>query len=140
MAYVEHGMWEVPEVLRRAYRGEGQNSIARSTGRTRKTVRRYLSKTVELGLHPPNPSERPLTLSKIRELLGRQGVHVSYSYVPSDLLDRLPVLHAVVVTLVFSRHQYAYLTHSQKLQDVRELRAGRRQLHVPMGKSHCCPN
>jgi len=52
MAYVEHGMWEVLEVLRRAHRGEGRNSIARSTGRTRKTVRRYLSKAAELGWAP----------------------------------------------------------------------------------------
>jgi len=204
MAYVEHGMWEVLEVLRRAHRGEGRNSIARSTGRTRKTVRRYLSKAAELGwapgesepdeglatrvltrcrpgssevapgeagakllahldtirgwLHPPNPSERPLTLRKIQELLGRQGVHVSYSalyrfavrhgetgrgrttvrmadtapgevvevdfgklgYVPCDLFGRLRLLHALVVTLVFSRHQYVYLTHSQTLQDLIE--------------------
>jgi hypothetical protein len=41
-------------------------------------------------------------------------------YVPSDLFGRLRVLHALVVTLVFSRHQFVYLTHTQTLQDVIE--------------------
>jgi transposase len=49
MANVEQGMWKVPEVLRRARRGENRNSIARRTGRTRKTVRRYPSKAAGLG-------------------------------------------------------------------------------------------
>ena len=43
MAYTEHGMWEVLEVLRRAHRGEGRRAIARTTGRSRKTVQRYLT-------------------------------------------------------------------------------------------------
>ena len=34
------------------------------------------------------------------------------------LLDRRRVLWALVVTLVFSRHQYVHLTHSQKLDDL----------------------
>jgi DNA-binding IclR family transcriptional regulator len=52
MAYVEHGMWEVLEVLRRAHRGEGRNSIARSSGEARKTVRRCMSKAADLGWVP----------------------------------------------------------------------------------------
>jgi transposase len=203
MAYVEHGMWEILEVLRRAHRGEGRNSIARSTGRSRKTVRRYLTKAAELGWTPgetepdetlaarvlaqvrpgsacaspgeveerllphldavrtwikPTPPERPLTLTKVHDLLARRGVEVSYSglyrfavrhcdagqgrttvriadstpgelaevdfgrlgYVPCDLFGRLRVLHALVVTLAFSRHQYVHLTHSQKLPDLIE--------------------
>ena len=204
MAYVEHGMWEILEVLRRANRGEGRNSIARTTGRSRKTVRRYLSKAAELGwaagqaepdealaarvlaqvrpgalraspgepetlllphlntirawIKPPAPGERPLTLTKVQDLLERQGVRVSYSalyrfavrhceagrgrttvrvaetspgelaevdfgklgYVPSDLFGRLRLLYALIVTLAFSRHQYVYLTHSQKLPDLME--------------------
>lgn len=31
MAYLEHGVWEVLEVLRRAHRGEARRAIARST-------------------------------------------------------------------------------------------------------------
>lgn len=49
MAYREHGMWEVLEVLRRAHRGEGTKRIARATGRSRNTVRRYIDGARELG-------------------------------------------------------------------------------------------
>lgn len=204
MAYLEHGMWEVLEVLRRAHRGEARRAIARSTGRTAKTVRRYLRRAKDLGWEPggaepdealasrvlakvrPGPrdmppgeiearlldhlddirrwlevapaGERPLTLTKTLELLERRGVRVSYSglrrfarrhcelascrstvrvadvssgelaevdfgrlgRVRADLFGRMRVLHALVVTLVFSRYQYVYLTHSQKLQDLIE--------------------
>ena len=48
MAYKGHGMWEVLEVLRRVHRGEKLRAIARTTGRTRKTIRRYL-KAAEAG-------------------------------------------------------------------------------------------
>ena len=58
MAYVEHGMWEVLEVLKRAHEGEGKRSIARSTRRDRKTVKRYVEAAQELGwvagLHEPD--------------------------------------------------------------------------------------
>jgi len=49
MAYVEIGMWEVLEVLRRVHRGESQAAIERVTGRTRKTIRRYAALARELG-------------------------------------------------------------------------------------------
>ena len=52
MAYVEIGMWEVLEVLRRVHRGESQAAIERVTGRTRKTVRRYTTLALELGWDP----------------------------------------------------------------------------------------
>jgi len=52
MAYVEIGMWEVLEVLRRVYRGESQAAIERVTGRTRKTVRRYTALARALGWDP----------------------------------------------------------------------------------------
>ena len=52
MGYREHGMWEVLEVLRRAHRGEGRRAIARTTGRARKTVARYLDTAHALGWHP----------------------------------------------------------------------------------------
>jgi predicted transcriptional regulator len=35
-------MWEVLDVLRRVHRGEAKSAIERVTGRTRKTIRRYL--------------------------------------------------------------------------------------------------
>jgi transposase len=52
MAYREHGMWEVLEVLRRAHRGERQRAISRTTGRSRKTIRRYLKVAGKLGWRP----------------------------------------------------------------------------------------
>ena len=52
MAYREHGMWEVLEVLRRAHRGERQRAISRTTGRSRKTIRRYLKIAGKLGWRP----------------------------------------------------------------------------------------
>jgi len=52
MAYREHGMWEVLEVLRRAHRGERQRAISRTTGRSRKSIRRYLKLAAKLGWQP----------------------------------------------------------------------------------------
>ena len=40
MAYLEVGMWEILDVLRRVHRGEAYAAIERATSRTRKTVRR----------------------------------------------------------------------------------------------------
>lgn len=52
MAYLEIGMWEILDVLRRLHRGESQAAIERVTGRTRKTVRRYASVARDLGWSP----------------------------------------------------------------------------------------
>ena len=202
MTYQEHGMWEVLDVLSRVHRGEGVRAMARSTGRARATVRRYVEAARELGWVPgvhepdeelacavaaqlrPGPSaatqsatdrllqphrpqlerwldsdnehRRGLTLAKVHLLLARQGVAVSYSalhrhavkhlgfgqgqstvrmadvapgelaevdfgklgLVPDPATDKRRVLHALVVTLVHSRHQYVHVTHSQKLCDL----------------------
>jgi transposase len=203
MAYREHGMWEVLEVLRRAHAGEPLRSVARGTGRAPKTVRRYVRLARKLGWQPkvaeppdeqlasrvavrlrPGPHElsetaaeatllgrveelrqwlavacperRGLTLTKVHILLAGKGVHVSYSSLyrfavkhldfgrnrstvrmadcePGELAEvdfgklglvhdpetgRQRVVHALVVTLVFSRHQYVYLTHTQRLTDL----------------------
>jgi transposase len=45
-------MWEVLEVLRRAHRGERKRAISRATGRSRKTVHRYLKTASTLGWRP----------------------------------------------------------------------------------------
>ena len=42
MAYREVQMWEVLNVLRRIGRGESAAAVARATGHTRRTVRRYV--------------------------------------------------------------------------------------------------
>jgi hypothetical protein len=52
MAYREHGMWEVLEVLRRVHAGEALRSVARGTGRSPKTVRRYVRLARKLGWQP----------------------------------------------------------------------------------------
>jgi transposase len=202
MAYVEHGMWEVLDVLKRHQSGERIRQIARNTGRDRKTVKRYILAAAELGwvaeIHAPDEAlaqavmeglrpgkaaeelsqseslllphlpqirewlsedpfdKRTMTLTKTHELLHRQGLEVSYGGLrrfamkhlghgapkltvrmsdvsPGEVcqvdfgrLGKIPVddgadektVHALVVTLVYSRHQYVHLTHSQKLPDL----------------------
>ena len=125
MAYREHGMWEVLDVLKRHHRGESQRRIAVATGRGRKTIRAYIREAKKLGWskevppddelasrvaqrRQPGPSsseasasekalrahhdriqqwvegpegERGLKLTKVHELLTREGVDVSYSSV-----------------------------------------------------------
>ena len=49
MAYREIAMWEILEVLRRVRRGEGQRAIARVTGQSRTTIRRWVACATELG-------------------------------------------------------------------------------------------
>jgi hypothetical protein len=201
MPYVEHGMWEVLEVLRRWHRGESQKAIQAATRRARKTVRRYIRTAEKLGWNskeqPPDEalasrvleklapgskeggageterlllphlpriqdwlaveeSRRGLTLTKVHRLLDRQGVVVPYSslhrfatthcgfgrkritvrvadvapgelaevdfgrlgLVYDPLRERRRVAHALIVTLVHSRHQYVHVTFSQKLPDL----------------------
>jgi len=204
MAYREIGMWEVLEVLRRVHRGERQRAVARATGHSRSTIRRYVALARELGwapmlvepdeglalgvakrLRPVDPEKglggsearllahqtqirawleaedggRGLRLSKVQQLLRRQGVDVPYSslhrfaakhcgfadarrvtvrvadvapgevaevdfgrlgLVPDPETGQRRVLHALIVTLVYSRHQYVHVTHSQKLSDLIE--------------------
>ena len=203
MAYRELGMWEVLDVLRRVHRGETKSAIERVTGRTRKTIRRYLEAAAKLGWEPgrrepdealaaevaqrlrPGPPEtangsaleallaphreqlrawlspedgsRGLRLTKAHELLRRRKVEVPYSSLhrfatehcgfqdrrritvrraecaPGELAEvdfgrlglvwdpttqRRRVAHALLVTLVYSRHQYVHATFSQTVADL----------------------
>jgi len=52
MAYREHGRWEILDVLERIHRGESQRSVARSTGRCRPAVARYLALPKDVGWVP----------------------------------------------------------------------------------------
>ncbi len=201
MAYQEHGMWEVLEVLRKIHQGYSRSKIEKMTGRSRKTIGRYVKAAVALGWSPEwdepdddlasrvverlkpgrrntepgasgqvlrahhgrieswlkgKPGERGLQLTKIQQLLNREGVEVSYSSLyryavehfgfgaarltvrlpevaPGELAevdfgrlgrvydperDRNRVVWALLVTLVFSRHQYVNVTYSQKQPDL----------------------
>ena len=70
MAYQEHGMWEVLEVLRRLGRGESQVRVAAATGLGRKTIRHYLRRARELGWQPgvqePDESLAVRVLERVR--------------------------------------------------------------------------
>lgn len=202
MAYREVDMWEILEILRRVGRGENTTAIKEATGRSRKTIRRYVAVAAELGWCPgdrepdeqlavavmrrfrpgrkgnspgdverrllPHQSrlkewleekdgKRGLRLTKVHQLLAREGIDVPYSSLhrfavkycgfsdrrrltvrvapcePGELAEvdfgrlglvfypetgRRRVLHALIVTLIYSRHQYVHVTHSQKLVDL----------------------
>lgn len=124
MAYHEVAMWEILIVLERLARRESKTAIARATGHSRSTVRRYERVARELGwtpegeaptdvlaaavgqrllpagdraageieaellayvdqirqwLTPPVTEKRGLRLTKVHQLLERQGVTVPYS-------------------------------------------------------------
>ncbi len=49
MTYREIAMWEILEVLRRVGRGENRSAVARTTGHSRTTVRRYVRTAIKLG-------------------------------------------------------------------------------------------
>jgi hypothetical protein len=202
MSYREVAMWEVLNVLRRIGRGEDKSSVARTTGHSRTTIRRYVATAVELGWRqgtdeptetlaaavaarhspaggrPPGEVEalllphrerikkwlkpeeaelgqkRGLRLTKVHTLLARQGIVVPYSSLhrfavhhcgfgerqrltvrmaesaPGEVaevdfgrLGLVPyppsggrrVLWALVVVLVFSRHQFVFVTHEQTI-------------------------
>jgi len=203
VAYRELGMWEVLDVLQRVQRGETKSGIERATGRTRKTIHRYVKTAAKLGWTPgstppdealaarvaqrlrpgpgvpaeggaseallaphrdqlrawlvPDDGTRGLRLSKVRALLARQGLAVPYSSLhrfvvaqcgfqdarrrtvrraecaPGELAEvdfgrlglvwdpetkRRRVAHALLVTLVYSRHQYVHVSFSQTLADL----------------------
>lgn len=52
MAYREVAMWEILNVLERLHRGESQRAVARVSGHSPKTVRRYLATAREIGWEP----------------------------------------------------------------------------------------
>jgi len=202
MAYEEHGMWEILDVLKRLHTGESIRSVGRKTGRGRNTVKRYKRIAEDIGWVPgvhdpdeelaedvvaalqPGPKgggptvtesklapHRPqieawlkpdgfykkgLQLTKVHQLLTREGVEVSYIALyryavkhlgfseqsltvrmgdgdPGDAAEvdfgrlgmvmdpdtgKQRTVHALIVTLVYSRHQYVHVCHSQKLPDV----------------------
>lgn len=58
MAYRELGMWEVQDVLRRVQRGETKSGIERATGRSRKTIHRYVKTASSSSPSSGHPRQR----------------------------------------------------------------------------------
>jgi transposase len=84
MAYRELGVIEIREVLRRFCLGEGLRAIARGTGSDRKTIAKYVTAAVALGLQRggPSPTEEQAAavLAAVRATSGGR---------PADVPDRL---------------------------------------------------
>jgi transposase len=184
MAYREIEMWEILEVLRRVRRWvrvaaalgwapllqEPDEALARQVARRMRPVsadRPAGESERQLAPHreqirawlAPGDDGRGLRLSKVHQLLIRQGVDVPYSslhrfatqfcgfrderritvrvaevppgelaevdfgrlgLVPDPATGKRRTLHALVVTLVHSRHQYVHVTHTQTLADLIE--------------------
>jgi hypothetical protein len=127
-------------------------------GQTEEVLLRYREQIQEWLAGVEGERGRGLTLTKVRRLLGRQGIEVPYSslhrfavthcefgknritvrmaptrpgelseidfgrlgYVHDRETQRRRLLWALVVTLVYSRHQYVYVTPSQRLEAVIE--------------------
>src|SRR5207237_1328326 len=130
MAYREVEMWEILDVLRRVHRGETRAAIQRATGRTRKTVRRYLERARRLGWCVPYSSlhrfaikrcsfhERQRITVRVADVEPGELAEVDFGrlgLVPDPETGRRCVLHALIVTLVYSRHQYIHVTTTQKI-------------------------
>jgi hypothetical protein len=115
MAYREYGMWEILDVLRRIHRGQTKKSIEAATGRTRKTVRRYLRTAEQLGWSREREPDEELA-SRVWQKL-RPGPAAGYSWtdevlgphrekIRSWLSDRPdePALTLVKVHELLARH------------------------------------
>jgi len=61
-------MWEILEVLRRWQRGESKAAIKRETGRTRKTIRRFVDQTREVGWNGTSEPDETLAVAVARRL------------------------------------------------------------------------
>ncbi|MDE2744951.1 MAG: helix-turn-helix domain-containing protein [Chloroflexota bacterium] len=68
MAYREVTRVEINEVIRRWQLGLSQRQIARGTGLSRPTVRRYLAAAVELGLWADGPEPDESQLARLAAL------------------------------------------------------------------------
>lgn len=91
MAYRELGVIELREVWRRYSAGEGVRAIARGTGVDRKTVAKYVTAAVAVGLHrgapPPTDEQLAAFVSGLRATpIGR----------PAELAERLAPYQAQI--------------------------------------------
>lgn len=68
MAYKEHGMWEILEVLRRLHRGESHTQIKAATGHSRSSIRRWLTDAVAEGWAPEREPDEALAIRVLARL------------------------------------------------------------------------
>jgi hypothetical protein len=78
-------------------------------------LHRYAVKHLEFGQNRMTVRVADVDPGELAEVdFGKLGM------IPDPETGKKRVLHALIVTLVHSRHQYVHLTHSQKLQDLLE--------------------
>jgi len=78
-------------------------------------LRRFAQKYLDFGHKDSTVRMADVRPGEVAEIdFGRLG------FIHDDETGRKRALHALIVTLVFSRHQYVHVTHSQKLDDVIE--------------------
>lgn len=126
MAYQEHGMQEIFEVLRRAHLGHAKATIARVTGRGRRTVRRWIEVAVELGWTPSSAPDEALAVAVLERC--RPGR-------PSEPGETSELLEARREQLVKWLRPSEANERGLRLKKVHELLA-RSGVHVPYSSLH----
>jgi transposase len=90
MAYEEHGMQEILDVLRRVHRGAASTAIARATGRSRSTIRRWTEVARELGWTTDVEPDEALAVGVLRRCRpGRPMVRSETSVLLAPHLERV---------------------------------------------------
>lgn len=79
MVYLELGMWEILDVLRRCHRKESKSAIEAATGRSRKTISRYLRLASKTGwrVFEEEPSEELASRVALLLMPGPKGRKVN---------------------------------------------------------------
>lgn len=91
MVYLEHGMWEILDVLRRFHRGESKSAIEAATGRSRKTIARFIKAACQSGWNIEQPPDEYLASRVV--LLLMPGPKRSIATPVADIL--LPFLEQI---------------------------------------------
>jgi transposase len=86
MAYREVDMWEILEVLRRAGRSESITQIKQATGRSRKTIRKYVRLARKLGWVPGDQEPTEELAGSIRQHLKPVPEEITPGVAESQLL------------------------------------------------------
>jgi len=111
MAYREHGMWEILEVLKKLHEGKSVRVTSRLTGRDRKTVARYLAAAAG---HYCRPETRatpyhcsllsPRDPSNSLSLLTSQRIHDSH--ISPQIWIFKPAVEGIFTEQIDDRHMF----------------------------------